>query len=45
VDSLETNTINDKIEVLNKKIEYIEKYFFAEKKLKNKDKNITDPQI
>ena len=33
-DTVETNSINDKIILLNKKIEFIQKYFFAEKQLK-----------
>jgi hypothetical protein len=32
--NMETTSINDKIILLNKKIEFIQKYFFAEKQLK-----------
>ena len=42
---LNGNCISDKIDLLNNKIDYIEKYFFAEKKLKNQAKNIADTQI
>lgn len=36
---LNTTSISDKIELLNNKMDYIEKYFFAEKKPKIKQNN------
>jgi hypothetical protein len=36
---LNTASISDKIDLLNNKIDYIEKYFFAEKKQKIKQNN------